>query len=226
MNLKLNASIDSVYDSLTEFTNQLNKDLNIIEKNESKAVFEIQFGDNWSGLFYIIIKVFNEKDGVLISFDAYGKTWNLKKPLDGNWNSYEGKRIKRKYLDSVITFLNETFNDENLTPEPKPVQPKKNVVDEDIVDKTPEIKETEKNKENIIKNVASSELNSKSKVLKIAFFIFLALSAFLIFLHIDHNEVMMKRYGDNLGELYQEPLSFFDYLVFSITIYFFYKTIK
>ncbi len=193
MNLKLNTSIDSVYDSLTEFTNQLNKNLSIVDKNESKAVYEIQFGDNWSGIFIVSIKVFKDKDSVLITTGAHSLL--LGKKLE--FIPYSSRDKAKKYQTQITNFLKETLNAENLTSESKPAQPKKKVVDEDIVEKTPEIKEipkSEKVKESVLEVITKEELKQKDNQKKIFIGIFIIIGLFFIWMY------------NNKSSVYESPI--------------------
>ena len=196
-------TVSNIYNKLVELTTSSNNEMVIIQKSEDNGSFEVKFGDTWNGFKYLLIYVFKDGNGVLVQTETYGKLMRNKTPIP-----MLQRKSANKFSQQVLDYLKET------------VEVKQKTEEENVIEVQ------EENKEVFSEAIKQENNKNKSRISIIGFLFFLSISIFLIVLHVDHNEVMMKRYGDNLGELYQEPLSFFDYLIFSLTLYFLYLVIK
>lgn len=196
-------TVSNIYNKLVELTTSSNNEMVIIQKSEDNGSFEVKFGDTWNGFKYLLISVFKDGNGVLVQTETYGKLMRNKTPIP-----MLQRKSANKFSQQVLDYLKET------------VEVKQKTEEENVIEVQ------EENKEVFSEAIKQENNKNKSRISIIGFLFFLSISIFLIVLHVDHNEVMMKRYGDNLGELYQEPLSFFDYLIFSLTLYFLYLVIK
>lgn len=105
----LKCTVNEVYNHLVELSKSSKNKLVIKDKSESKGVFEIEFGDKFNGLKFLLLSAFKEDNGVTIQTELYSLFLKSKIPIP-----YLHRKSAEKFQDLVTDYLKDVTNDEQV----------------------------------------------------------------------------------------------------------------
>ena len=143
----LKCTVNEVYNHLVELSKSSKNKLVIKDKSESKGVFEIEFGDKFNGMKFLLLSAFKEDNGVTIQTELYSLFLKSRIPIP-----YLHRKSAEKFQDLVTNYLRDITKTEEVVTKTEEVVIENNNVkseNEKVIDVAKEIRgDSEKNKNN------------------------------------------------------------------------------